>query len=295
MRYIHSAICALLVGSAVLVGEVGCDGGRDSAKASSGDAAANSPGPVRAQGGFAAGRVTMADGSPIIAPGARITVVISGVSNAGERVHYSPAVKPDGSYRQKLASGSYRFDRSTVEVEFEGKTYRFRLEPVGDQHNKNRDAVDGITQDFVWKVTGERPGSDHDVNNHTNWYGGSIGVRFNGWRNDINKAPVPLPDGTKVTFTLTPTTATRVDGRAAQPIRIERTFNAQWGQCDALNDIPPAHYQLTGVATLADGTTTKPLLFEVKYAKLDAVQPIRFEPDTIMDHVTTPLTAWVTE
>jgi hypothetical protein len=51
---------------------------------------------------------------------------------------------------------------------------------------------------------------------------------------------------------------------------------------------------LSGVAALADGTT-KPLLFEVSYAKYQPVQPIRFDPYPSMDHVTTPLTAWVTE
>src|SRR5687768_2540579 len=111
----------------------------------------------KAQGGFAAGRVTMPDGKPITAPGASISVSINGVSGAGERVSYSPPVKPDGTYRQKLAGGAYTFGRSTVEVDFEGKRYRFRLEPVGDEHNRSRESDAGITQDFVWKVTGERP------------------------------------------------------------------------------------------------------------------------------------------
>lgn len=249
---------------------------------------------VKAQGGFAAGRVTMADGKPITAPGAAITVSVSGVSEAGERVQYSPVVKPDGTYKQKLAPGTYRFERSTVEVDFEGKRYRFRLEPVGDMHNKNRDAAEGITQDFVWRPTGQRPGSDGDVNNHTNWYGGSVGVRFALWRNDINKAPKPLPDGTPITFTLKPTTATFADGTPANVVTLERKYNAQWTQCDALNDLPVANYELTAEAKLPDGTT-KPLLFEVKYAKFERVQPVRFEPYASMDHVTTVLTSWVPE
>lgn len=279
-------LLAVLVCAATLPG---C-GDDDSAK----PAADGSTAPVAAQSGHAVGRVTMPDGKPITAPGAAVTVSISGVSEAGERVQYSPVVKPDGTYKQKLAPGTYRFERSTVEVDFEGQRYRFRLEPVGADHNKNRDASGGITQDFVWKVTGERPGSDHNINTHTNWYGGSIGVRRAGWRNDTNKAPAPLPDGTPVTFTLKPTTATRVDGSPAQTITVERKFDERWGQCDALNDIPPAHYELTGVAKLADGTS-KPLLFEVKYAKFEPVQPIRFDPYATMDSVTLPLTAWVTE
>lgn len=250
--------------------------------------------PVEKQSGFAAGRVTMPDGKPITAAGAEIAIAINGISEAGERVSYSPIVKPDGTYRQKLAAGQYRFSQGTVQIEFGGQKYRFYLEPVGADSNKNRDAADGITQDFVWKITGERPGSDHDVNNHTNWYGGSVGVRFATWSNDINKAPPALPDGTPITFTLKPTSAKRVDGADAQPLVIERKYQARWTQCDSLNDIPPADYELTGVAKLPDGTT-KPLLFEVEYAKFKSVQPIHFGPDLIMNHVNTQLTSWVVE
>jgi hypothetical protein len=285
MMGLRGLLGGCLVFAAVFVG--GCGDG----ESSSGNGSA---GAVEKQSGFAAGRVAMADGKPITAPGAAITVSIGGVSEAGERVQYHPVIKPDGTYRQKLAPGQYSFGRGGVEVQFEGQTYRFALEPVGVEWNKNRDAAEGITQDFVWKVTGERPSSDHDVNKHTNWYGGSIGVRFATYRNDIGKAPAPLPEGTPVTFTLKPTSATRVDGSPTQAITLERKFDARWNQCDALNDIPPAFYELTGVAKLADGAT-KPLLFEVTYAKFNSVQPIKFEPYLLMESVTLPLTSWVTE
>jgi hypothetical protein len=273
----------------------GCGGGDDDNKPASAEAAgASGSAAVGKQAGFASGRITMPDGKPITAPGASIAISINGVSEAGERVHYSPVIKPDGTYKQKLAPGAYAFSTGSVEVDYEGQHYRFALDPVGSDYKKNRESAEGITQDFVWRTTGEKPGSDHNVNNHTNWFGGSVGVRFNGWRNDINKAPTAPPDGTPITFTLKPTMPKLVDGSDARTITVERKFSAQWGQCDALNDIPPAHYELTGVAKLPDGTT-KPLLFEVEYAKFKPVQPVKFGPDLIMNHVTTVLTAWVVE
>lgn len=275
---------------------IGC--GDEAARPTGGDGKpmgnAAAPVAIDAEAGFAVGRVTMADGSAVSTPGADVTISIQGTTEVGARVSYSPPVKPDGTYRQKLAAGSYTFSFCTIEVPFEGKQYIFSLEPVGNLYKKDRDSGEGIVQDFVWKLTGPKLGGDGDVNNHTQWYGGSIGVRFGGWRNDINKAAPDLPDGTPITFTLKPTTKKCVDGSDAKVVTIERKYSARWKNCDALNNIPVAHYEMTGVATLADGTR-KPLLFEVKYAKYEPVMPINFAPDPVMRNVVKPLTGWVTE
>lgn len=277
---------------------IGCDEGTTPGTSTSDASTSNDksapPAARTAESGFAMGRVTMADGSPITAQGADISIDIVGTTEVGARVSYSPPVNPDGTYRQKLAAGFYTFGVCTIELPFEGRKYAFRIEPVGNLHQKDREAAQGIVQDFVWKLTGPQLRNDGDVNNHTMWYGGSVGVRFGTWRNDINKASTALPDGTPVTFTLKPTTAKQIDGSNAKTVTIERKYSARWKQCDALIDIPVAHYEMTGFATLADGTR-KPLLFEVKYAQYAAVQPILFEPDLVMRNVIKPLTGWVTE
>ena len=282
----------------VLAFVMGCDGGApEGGNAPQGSTPAGkvaAPASPKAEAGYAVGRVTMEDGSPITTAGHDITIAINGTTEVGARVSYSPPVKPDGTFRQKLAAGSYTFSFCTIEVPFEKKQYIFLLEPVGTLYKKDRDSGEGIVQDFVWKLTGPRGTSDGDVNNHTQWHGGSIGVRFGAWRNDTNKAAPDLPDGTPITFTLKPTTARQIDGSDAKVVTIERKYVARWKNCDALNNIPVAHYELSGVATLADGKR-KPLLFEVKYGKYEAAMPINFAPDPVMRNVVKPLTGWVTE
>jgi hypothetical protein len=92
--------------------------------------------------GYAIGRVTMEDGSPLSGDIQDVTVTLDGVSEAGEKVHYSPAVK-NGAYRQKLVKGQYTFGRSTVQVKFGEHTYLYKLVPKGKLWNKSQDAEEG--------------------------------------------------------------------------------------------------------------------------------------------------------
>jgi len=211
---------------------------------------------------FATGRVTMADGSPLTGDVADIAISISGVSTAGERVSYTPIVR-NGRFRQRLAPGQYSFQRSTVTLRFEDKEYRLALVPVGNNWSKNQDAADGIVQDFIWKPTGraETYGDTPDPNNHTHWHGMHAGMRFAGWREDLNALAQRPPAGTKLTFTLTPLSKS-IDGRTLQPIVFVREWRTDAGTPnDDLNDFPPANYDITGFAQLPDGTT-KPIVFQ---------------------------------
>jgi hypothetical protein len=258
--------------------------------------AATSSKPVAAAAGYAAGRITMADGQPLRGEVKDISVSISGVSEAAERVQYAPAVKPDGTYRQKLAPGQYVFNASTITVVYQNGEHRLPLEPVGAAWNKNRDAEEGIVQDFLWKVTGPTPYGQSeglDTNNATHWYGMSIGLRPDGWRNDTNAAPTSIPDGTRMTFTLE-ATGPAIDGRELEPIVVERSFkNTGWNSLD-LADIPPAPYRLSGVATLPDGST-KPLLLQgqVEYPAYAPTVQIKVEKDSILGKIAKPLLSFV--
>ncbi len=219
-------------------------------------------GQVKPAAGVIVGKVTGQDGKPID-PSFEITVNINGVSTAGEKVGYSPAVKPDGTYSQKVAPGQYRFGRSFVKAKFNGQTFDVQLVPVGNLAYKDRDSAEPITQDFVWKTAGQVPDTDGNPNNHTQWYGMTIGMRFQTWRSDINKAPSVPPEGTKLLFVLTPKSKT-IDGRELQPVTIERAWRPKdLTPNDNLHDLPPADYQITGAAQLPDGTT-KPLLLQGK-------------------------------
>src|SRR5206468_4034601 len=86
-----------------------------------------------AKAGFARGIVLASDGKPINAPGAKVTLAIHGISNlSGERVEYTPPVRPDGTYEQKLTDGSFRFFAAQIQVPFGDKTFRIPLAPIGD-------------------------------------------------------------------------------------------------------------------------------------------------------------------
>lgn len=205
------------------------------------------------------GRIAGADGKPITVA-QDYALHVRGVSEAGEKVSYSPAVKADGTYVQKVVPGSYRIERATVKVPVGGTPYDFPLEPVGNLWNKSRDAADGIEQDYVWRVTGKKPDVDGDPNNHTHWYGMSIGMTFSIYREDLKQPSQAPPAGTKLVFTLKPVSAC-VDGSALQPITLERTFDpGRTTPNDRLNDLPPADYEISGEAKYPDGSTHKLLM-----------------------------------
>jgi hypothetical protein len=146
--------------------------------------------------GFAVGRVTMPDRSPLTGDVKDIAIGLSGISAAGERVSYGPEVGADGRYRQRIAPGQYRFGGSQLTVRLGEREFRLPLEPVGERWNRNRDAAEGIVQDFVWKTTGLTPygrASGPDPNNHTHWYGVHVRVAWQTWRADTRKPTVPPP------------------------------------------------------------------------------------------------------
>ena len=236
----------------------------DGAAVAGGTAANNSAEPAAPQSLVIAGRVSMADGSPPRGDIKDITISIQGVSEAGERVQYSPAVGTDGAYKQKVVPGQYSFSQGRISVIYNGSVqFDLPLEPVGGLWRKDRDAADGIVQDWVWKVTGPTPygiSEGSDPTNATHWYGMSIQLKPAGWRNDTNKPPTEIPDGSKLVFTLKPTTKS-VDGRDVEPVVVERVFSSDTLYDPDINDLTPASYEMSGEATLPDGTV-KPLLLQ---------------------------------
>lgn len=217
------------------------------------------------KGNIIAGRVTMEDGSPLRGDIQEVVISIAGVSGPGERVNYTPIVKPDGTYRQKVASGMYSFSTSLfcyVALLYGDTEFHLPLEHVGRDWNKKRDSEEGIVQDFVLKFTGPTPyGKSDGLNpgNATHWYGESIGLLASVWRDDIKQSAFKIPAGTRLTFSLKPT-GPAIDGSTIGPVTIDRVYMDSFPTLD-LNDLMPAPYQVTGTATLPDGTT-KPILLQ---------------------------------
>lgn len=252
---------------------------------------------LKPQKNLAVGRVTFEDGKPITGEIDDVLITIYGISEGGEKVRYSPVVK-NGAYKQKLVPGQYAFNVGKIKVKFGETLFIFDLVPVGKNWNKNQDADDGIVQDFIWKPTGLRDthGAKPDPNNATHWHGQSVGLRFQLWREDISKAPPQLPEGTKLLFTLTPTSR-GIDGRELKTITLERTWRSHDVVTnDDLNDLPPANYELTGVATLPDGSS-KPILLQGRgnYPKFVTTALIPLELDNSIGGIWKQTVGWVTE
>ncbi len=269
----------------------GCGDSDTKQPSASGDSSA----PQKAESGYIVGRVLGQDGKPI-AVADDVMLNVYGVSEAGEKVSYSPGVKPDGTYKQKLVAGSYRIGRAIVKVKFADHTFNYELSPQGNLYNKDRDAKDGIEQDFVWNMTGQRTTDKPDPNNHTHWYGMNIGMRFSTYREDLKKAPTVPPDGTKLVLTLKPLSKL-VNGEEGKTLTIEREWQSKaYPQSADLNDLPPATYEVTGVAKLPDGST-KTILLQGKgdYPRFLPVTKATLELDGIIGGMAKPPIGWVLE
>lgn len=249
------------------------------------------------QPNYAIGRITFEDGKPITGDVQDYIISIEGVSEAGQRISYTPIVK-NGAYRQKLAAGQFRFGRGTIKVKFGETVYTKELVPVGPNWSKSQDAADGIVQDFVWKPTGLREtyGAKPNPNNATHWHGLNIGMSFQRWRSDTNTVPTVLPAGTKLIFTLKPTSRS-IDGRELKTFTVEREWRPKdVTMNDDLNDLPVANYELTGVATLPDGTS-RPILLQGPgvYPKFVAKGEVTVGYDNILGGMWKPPFGWVTD
>ena len=255
---------------AALAGSSGCDRKPDSVAApssgqptetsTSASAAAAAPAASTAavpEPGHFTGRVTFADGSPITVPGVEYRITIAGVTAVGENNTFNPEVGPDGTFKLRLPQGLFKPAYGTITVPFEGKKYSLWLEPVNPV-KATRESAPGIAQNFVWRLTGPRPSVlNPDVNNATHWFGSTIRLIASTFRDDIGQSVKPLPDGTKVAWTLKPTSKL-IDGTEGKPLTVERTWRAGGSSFDALSDLPPANYHVSAIATLPDGST-KPL------------------------------------
>lgn len=227
-------------------------------------ATSNKIAPLKPVANTVSGRVTMADGTPLRGNIKEILIGLQGVTQVGKNTSFRPIVK-NGTYSQKVPYGFFSFSTysSYVVVVYNGQEFKLQLEPVGNQWDKTREATKGIVQDFVLKYTGPTPtglsqGPNINIGNSTHWYGQCIGMMFATYREDIKQSQPAIPAGTKLVFTLTPT-GPALDGSTIKPFTVERIYQDRYTSID-LNDLMPAPYNVSGVATLPNGQTKRILL-----------------------------------
>lgn len=247
-----------VVGLCLLLEVSGCgDGGTPSGSPAAGSAVAP---PVSEQhapalGHLVRGRVTMPDGSPISTPDAKVSLVLIGVPDEpGENLQYNLVVSADGTYEQPVSPGRYHFSHAMIEVPYGGVNYRLDLDPVGDMHAP-RPSHDGIVQDFVWRISGPRPGYAGDSEQPMHWYGAHLSFQYAIYREDVKRA-FPLPDpGTRFLFELTPQ-GPLIDGSPGQKLQFEREWTADMSVTSTLSlpDLPIGSYALSGEIVKADGS-----------------------------------------
>lgn len=192
-------------------------------------------------------------GDPV--PGARIRIVgYTGNPTGLVGADHDDNVITDGSgaYRVQVPSGLYEINGEATVV-FEGKSFVFYLHPADNNCDQQMSAP-GIIRDFVLRLTGLKKcsGDDVDPNNDFSYSGGAIVLLY--------AQPRSLPDATQVTLVFTPS-GQLADGSAGRPVTFTRTAGALQNTApgplegtQALPDIPLGRYQLSGYATLGNGT-----------------------------------------
>ncbi len=276
---------ALLLAAALAV-SAGCDRKTEPVAAPTGGVPAAAAAPAAApvvEAGHFTGRVTRVDGSPIAVPGAEYRITIAGVTAVGENNTFNPQVGPDGTFKLRLPQGLFKPAYGTITVPFEGKKYSLWLDPV-DPVKGTRESAPGIAQNFVWRLTGPKPDVlNPDPNNATHWFGSTIPLIATTFRNDIGQNAKPLADGSKIVWTLRPTSKL-IDGSEGKPLTIEWKWRAGGSGYDALNNLPAANYEVSAVATLPDGSTKTLLLTDMEDNRYKPKAKLILQPNEALNH-----------
>ena len=223
--------------------------------------------PTAAGGGAIAGKLLTQDGRPI----ERASVSFDGWPEGalGTMVNgriASPASghveAKDGRYEIKVPPGQYTTE-ATALVKWHDKDYQFKLQPVDGSDESARAAVTadaGLARDYVWKMTGPRPGKDPSYLGsgwETAVYGASIGMDV--YQSDTDNYRRIQPDlrttnpDDSVEFTLAPK-GKLVDGSDGKTI-VEKVPVKKAGQYGCgVRGIPVGDYTLAARIVKADGT-----------------------------------------
>lgn len=199
------------------------------------------PAPTTPKAGMVQGWVADTVGAPL----AGAVVHIFGTTMAGESTRFEVTADADGRFRQRVPEGIYGVRAEHVVVR-NGKNFPVALHPVDNITARQHDSAEGIAKDFVWKISGLRPGAipgePATHNEPGKYYGGSLQVSVEPERSDAGE---PFPAGATIRAQLTPV-GPLFDGRPGETVSFSRTFDdrvrstAYWYPCD----IPLGRYAL---------------------------------------------------
>lgn len=210
--------------------------------------------PTKAKSGYVQGRVTDSAGQPL----SGVMIHIYGTTFAGANTRFERPAGADGRFSQRVPDGIYGV---RAEYVLEGETnYTFALHPIDGITARQHDSEEGIGKDFVWLISGLRPGAtpgEPDTHNEPNkYYGGSLQVSAHV---ESSSTTPPFPDGSTLIAELTPR-GPLLDGRPAQPLTFRRTFGPSVRSTDYWypSDIPLGRYTLR-LSLESPGQPAKPL------------------------------------
>ncbi len=201
--------------------------------------------------GYIIGRVTNTAGKPLA--GAEISLY--GTTMAGANTSFSLETGADGRFSQRVPEGIYGAS-AYYKTRYNGKNYRFTLMPKDGTTAKKHDSAPGVIKDFVWKISGLKPGEKAgEEGTHTEgnkYYGGYVYLTS---KEEGFGGKVYFPAGSKLTITMTPR-GSLIDGSTGKAKTFQRAFakditsSLGWH----LTDIPVGLYRLQANLILPDGT-----------------------------------------
>jgi hypothetical protein len=198
------------------------------------------------------GHVLNSAGKPIDAAFGKVQVHAVGTAfRSGERNEYRSEVDDRGYYQMRVTEGSY-FASATIQVTVGQDRLILDLRPVQTDATKV-DSAAGVRRDFIWSLSGTKPGQPGNPRNPEQYYG----MQFKLQRKDVPGAGPP-PKNTRYVITLTPN-GPLLDGSAGRP-RVAQGVLSNSVDDLIIADVPIGNYLVSGKAALADGSERLPWL-----------------------------------
>jgi hypothetical protein len=211
------------------------------------------PSPNPAQGpqpGVLSGKVVDSQGNPL----GDVDVSVKELNGAFSQ---DTTTDDQGNYSMQVDDGNYSVD-ATINTEYNGQFYRLTLHPEDGDNTTEEPSSEGIVEDFVWKISGPRPGVDPNSDDGADHYGGSIQHIYLGDPAAGLYNTTQLPEGSAIEITLVPD-GPLMDGSEGETISVECTISSNsvtGGDTGCwIYDIPLGQYAVTANAATPDGAS----------------------------------------